>query len=71
MSEPLDAAAMADAIERVLDDRELAASCAARGIERARHYSWESSATALVAAYQEAVTQRAKRNDASRLVEPE
>ena len=60
--DPQDSTAIADTIERVLGNPDLAASCAARGIERSRNYSWDASAAALVGAYEQAVTRRAGRS---------
>ena len=60
--DPLDASAIAGALERVLTDPELAAACATRGIARARNYSWDASATALLIAYEQAVRRRAERS---------
>jgi glycosyltransferase involved in cell wall biosynthesis len=57
--DPLDASAIAGALERVLTDPELAAACAARGIARSRNYSWDASAATLVTAYEQAVQRRA------------
>ncbi len=60
--DPLVASAIAGALERVLTDPELAAACATRGIARARNYSWDASATALLIAYEQAVRRRAERS---------
>jgi glycosyltransferase involved in cell wall biosynthesis len=59
LTDPEDSTAIADAIERVLTDAELAATCAARGIARSRNYSWEASADALMTAYEQALARRA------------
>ena len=56
--DPDDPAAIADALERILNDDELAARCAARGRERARGFTWEASARALREAYRRAVAAR-------------
>jgi glycosyltransferase involved in cell wall biosynthesis len=56
--DPQDPTAIADAIDRVLSDSELAATCSARGIARSRHYSWDASAATLVRAYERALTRR-------------
>ena len=56
--DPEDADAMAGAIERMIDDDALAADCAAKGIERAKRFSWERSAQIAYGAYQRAVAQR-------------
>ena len=57
--DPQDSTAIADAIERVLTDSDVAATCVTRGIARSRNYSWEASADALVTAYEQAVARRA------------
>ena len=59
--DPTDAVAIADALERVLTDRELAARCAARGLRRARAFTWRESARSLRSAYRQAVEARARR----------
>jgi glycosyltransferase involved in cell wall biosynthesis len=60
--DPQDSTAIADAMARVLADSDLAATCAARGIARSRSYSWETSANALVTAYEQALARRAGRS---------
>jgi glycosyltransferase involved in cell wall biosynthesis len=55
-----DAAAMAQAVGRVLDAPELAGAMAARGLERARAFSWESMAARTVEAYRAARSHRAE-----------
>jgi glycosyltransferase involved in cell wall biosynthesis len=50
-----DPAALADAILRYLVHPETAAAAVARGLARARAYSWAASARTLRAAYTEAV----------------
>jgi glycosyltransferase involved in cell wall biosynthesis len=52
--DPLDVDAMAAAIERVLDDRELAAALAEKGKRRVATFTWERSAALAVQAYEEA-----------------
>jgi glycosyltransferase involved in cell wall biosynthesis len=54
-----DAAALAGACERILDDEKLAARLAERGRERARRFSLERMARELRAAYGEAVGEAA------------
>ncbi len=56
--DPDDPAAIADALERLLDDDELAARGAARGRERAQAFTWEASARALCEAYRQAIVAR-------------
>jgi glycosyltransferase involved in cell wall biosynthesis len=60
--DPQDSSAIADAIERVLTDPDVAATCATRGIARSRNYSWEASADALMTAYGQAVARRTGRS---------
>jgi glycosyltransferase involved in cell wall biosynthesis len=52
---PTNIEAIAAAIERVLDDHELARAMVARGLARATAYDWRSSAVALREAYRRAV----------------
>jgi len=54
---------IADAIERVLDDHRLAAEMAARGIERARSFTWTGAAHHMLAAYRRAVLSRGSRHE--------
>jgi glycosyltransferase involved in cell wall biosynthesis len=56
--DPDDEAGLADAMRRFLTDRSAAASATARGLVRAREYSWEASATALYGAYRAALDRR-------------
>ena len=49
--EPEDASGLADAMRRYLEDPGAAAAAAARGLERARAYSWDASAATLLALY--------------------
>lgn len=51
--EPDDVEGLAGAMERYLKDPALAAAAAARGLERARAYSWDASARTLIAAYRD------------------
>ncbi len=51
MIEPDDVAGLAAAMQRYLDHPEVATAAAARGLERARQYSWDASARTLLAAY--------------------
>jgi glycosyltransferase involved in cell wall biosynthesis len=56
--EPEDVREWAAAIERLLNDRHLRRSLSAKGVERADHFSWDSSADALYAAYRAAAARR-------------
>ena len=49
--EPDDIEGLADAMRRYLEDPDRAATAAAAGIARARQYSWDASAAALVSVY--------------------
>jgi glycosyltransferase involved in cell wall biosynthesis len=53
-----DAQGFADAIGRVLSDRDFAADCAARGIARARQFRWDRAAQQTMALYQRAIEHR-------------
>lgn len=59
--EPTDAGALADALERVLSDDALAGRCVARGLRRARTFTWRASARTLREAYRKAIAARARR----------
>lgn len=50
--EPSDPAAWADALAQVLSDSALRAGMVARGLERARRFSWDQTAQATVAIYE-------------------
>ena len=50
--DPLDPAAIADAIERLLADHPFAQACVERGFQRAAKFTWKASAAALRQAYQ-------------------
>jgi len=56
--EPDDDVGLAAAMQRYLDDPSAAAAASARGIARARQYSWDASAAALYGAYSDAVSRR-------------
>jgi glycosyltransferase involved in cell wall biosynthesis len=56
--EPEDVRALAAAIERLLSDGYLRRSLSAKGIERAEHFSWDSSADALYGAYRAAAARK-------------
>jgi glycosyltransferase involved in cell wall biosynthesis len=49
--DPFDVDAIANAMRTVLRDRELRARMIARGIERARDFSWEKCARGVLAAF--------------------
>jgi glycosyltransferase involved in cell wall biosynthesis len=53
--DPQEPEELASAIERVLDEPEVAARCAARGVERARFYDWQRTARGVFAAYEQAI----------------
>ena len=56
--EPEDVRGLAAAIERLLSDDYLRRALSAKGIERAEHFSWDSSADALYGAYRAAAARR-------------
>jgi glycosyltransferase involved in cell wall biosynthesis len=51
--DPLSSEAIADAMRRVLIDRDLAADLSARGIARSRTFSWERAAARIHEIYME------------------
>lgn len=53
--EPGDSGGLADAIERILTNPELAADLAGRGLERVRHFRWERAAAEMEEVFGEAV----------------
>jgi glycosyltransferase involved in cell wall biosynthesis len=53
---------IAEALERLLGDPRLSASCSTRGLQRAAAYRWSSTAATVVAAYRRALDQHAHRN---------
>jgi glycosyltransferase involved in cell wall biosynthesis len=59
--DPEDAGAVAAAIERVLENRELAARLSEAGKARAARFTWKASAASLVAAYASAMERRRAR----------
>lgn len=61
LTNPLDAGHMAAQIARLLDEDNLAAACAVRGIARARSFSWSDTAGRAYEAYQLAIDERARR----------
>jgi glycosyltransferase involved in cell wall biosynthesis len=56
--DPADPGELAAAIAALLDDELLEAAASARGVLRARHFTWEQTARSVVAAYQAAVGHR-------------
>jgi glycosyltransferase involved in cell wall biosynthesis len=56
--DPETAAAIAAAIERLVDDEPFAASCVAKGIARARQFSWAVMARRVYEAYERAIERR-------------
>ena len=60
-----DAAALAHAIDRVLDEPGLARGMAERGLEQSRQFSWHASARRTMDAYRTAVAHRATRRSRS------
>jgi glycosyltransferase involved in cell wall biosynthesis len=70
--DPADVAALADAIERAVIDREWAMQAARAGLERARTFTWQTSAETLHRAYQQAIGSRTSRllNRAAQPVSP-
>jgi glycosyltransferase involved in cell wall biosynthesis len=59
--DPLSTSAIASAISRVLDDRKLADDLAARGLARARAFSWSETANRTAAVYRQVTTRSALR----------
>ncbi|MBI3048836.1 MAG: glycosyltransferase family 4 protein [Acidobacteria bacterium] len=59
--DPDDAEGLAAALERMLTDEAFADQCAARGLARAREFSWDRAATTLHVAYQAAIANRRAR----------
>ena len=58
MVDPYSADALADALARVLNDRELHADLAERGIRRATAFTWRTTAERTLRAYEQAVLTR-------------
>ena len=56
--EPEDPEQMADAIERMLEDDSLAASCSAKGLARSREFDWRWTAQGVYEAYHRAIEHR-------------
>jgi glycosyltransferase involved in cell wall biosynthesis len=61
--EPTDVEGWATAMSRVLSDDGHAVELASRGLERARHFTWDRSAALLTAAYEDAVARRRQERD--------
>jgi glycosyltransferase involved in cell wall biosynthesis len=59
--DPDDAASLPAALERITSDRELRASCARRGLERARQFTWAQTARDVRRAYEDALLARRQR----------
>ncbi len=55
LTDPRDAPALCDALERILRDDSLRAELRRRGLERAATFSWEKAARETIGVYQEAV----------------
>ncbi len=53
-----DAPGFAAAIERVVQDKDFAAGCSRRGVERSRQFSWERAARQTLDLYQRAIAHR-------------
>jgi glycosyltransferase involved in cell wall biosynthesis len=60
--DPTNPAEIADAIARILSDRESAAECAARGIARSAQFRWETTARRVYDTYREAIEHHAHRH---------
>jgi len=59
--EPRDSLALADAIHRVLNNPELAAELSAKGVGRARLFTWEEAARKTLTVYEEVYAKAGKR----------
>ena len=55
---PHDAASMAAAIERMVDDDAYAAACASKGLVQAKRFTWDATARGVYEAYRRAVERR-------------
>lgn len=58
--DPLDVAAIADAMRRVLEDQALAAELRAKGLARAAQFTWERTARETIAVYEQVLAVRRK-----------
>jgi glycosyltransferase involved in cell wall biosynthesis len=65
LAAPSDPAALAAAIERLLDDEAMVSVCVDRGIARAAEYTWDRTAATTMAAYARAMTRRAQAQGAA------
>ena len=63
--EPDDPGQIASAIERFVEDKPAARDASARGIERAKHFSWARAARDMLAAYQLAIEARVRKRGAA------
>jgi glycosyltransferase involved in cell wall biosynthesis len=59
--DPTDPEAIAAGLARMVEDTDLSAACAARGIARARGFRWADSAARAVEAYELAIERRTQR----------
>jgi len=59
--DPDDPDSLAAALARLLDDADLRAACARRGLERARHFTWAQTARDVRRAYEDALLARRQR----------
>lgn len=59
--EPDDAESIASALENLVGDAELRATCARRGLERARQFTWAQTARSVRRAYEDALAARRHR----------
>ncbi|HXE80672.1 MAG TPA: glycosyltransferase family 1 protein [Vicinamibacterales bacterium] len=60
--DPSDADALADAIERLLNDSQLATACLAAGLARTAAWSWDQAAERVLGMYADAAARRAERD---------
>jgi glycosyltransferase involved in cell wall biosynthesis len=60
--DPTDPDALAACLERVVTDRELAATCIAKGLERSRSWSWDDAAQRVWQMYARAAGRRVERD---------
>jgi glycosyltransferase involved in cell wall biosynthesis len=58
VADPEDSEAMADAIERFVDDDAFAAAASAKSVRRAAHFSWRRTAETVYDTYRQAITRR-------------